>query len=219
MGRCCICGKDTDGNAGGLLIDGRTVPICDDCGKILDSVETMEQSDPKRKELHTHLQEKLKNNGAADAVIEAVNDIFLEETADNVNEFIESEKIEYEREQQEEKAIAEASSGNAIESLCGILSVFAWVFLICGIILSFVIGIPLTNDYYARSTGWSVIFGGIIGTCLSFAMIMLALSVASAIGKINDKMDEANEKIENTNKQLSKIASMLSSSENRKQKK
>ena len=50
-------------------------------------------------------------------------------------------------------------------------------------------------------------------------MIMIALSVASTIGKINDKMDEANEKIENTNKQLSKIASMLSSSENRKQKK
>lgn len=219
MGRCCICGKDTDANAGGLLINGRTAPICDDCGKILDSAEAMEQSDPRRKELHSQLQEKLKNSGAASAVIGAVNEIFVGEPAENIQEFIESEKIEYEREKQQEKAAAEASSGSSIESLCSFLSVFAVVFLIGGIILSLVIGIPLTKDYYARSSGWSVIIGGIIGTVLSFAMIMLVLSVASAIGRINDKMDDTNEKIENTNKQLSRIASMLSSAENRKQKK
>lgn len=50
-------------------------------------------------------------------------------------------------------------------------------------------------------------------------MIMLALSVASAIGKINEKIDDTNEKLENTNKQLSRIATILSSSENQKQKK
>ena len=37
------------------------------------------------------------------------------------------------------------------------------------------------------------------------------LGVASAIGRINDKMDDTNEKIETTNKQLQKIAGLLSS--------
>lgn len=219
MGRCCICGKDTDANSGGLLINGRTAPICNDCGGILDSAEELAPSDPKRKALHSQLQEKMKDNGAASSVIEAVNEIFSGEAEESVKEFVESEKIEYEKEKQEEKEVAALSSGSSIESLCNFLSVFAVIFLIGGIILSFVIGIPLTKDYYARSSGWSVIIGGIIGTILTFAMIMLVLSVASAIGKINDKMDDTVEKIGDTNKQLSRIVSMLSSSENRKQKK
>ncbi len=219
MGRCCICGNNTDANFGGLLINGRTAPICNDCGEVLDAVEAMEQSDPKRKTLHSLLQEKMKDSGATSSVIEAVNDIFVGEAEENVKEFIETEKIEYEREKHEAREAAAASSSSPIESLCNFLSVFAVIFLIGGVILSFVIGIPLTKDYYARASGWSVIIGGIIGTVLSFAMIMLALSVASAIGKINDKMDDTNERIDNTNKQLSRIANMLSSSENKKQKK
>lgn len=217
MGRCCICGNNTDANSGGILINGRTAPICNDCGEILDAVETMDQQDPQRKSLHSLLQGKMKESGATSSVIETVNEIFAGEAAENVKEFIESEKNEYEREKQEEKEVAAAGSGNSIESLCNFLSVFAVIFLVSGMIVSLIIGVPLTN--YMPSSGWSIIIGGIIGTVLVFAMIMLVLCVSSAIGKINDKMDDTNDKIDNTNKQLSRIANMLSSSENHKQKK
>lgn len=124
-----------------------------------------------------------------------------------------------EREKREEKEIAAITSKNHIESLCNFLSVFALVFLVCAILLCLVIGGILVSDSLTRATGWTIIIGGVLGAILSFAMIMLMLNVALAVGKINDKMDITNEKIDHTNKQLDRIVNMLSDAENRKQKK
>ena len=216
MGRCCICGNNTDANSGGLLINGRTAPICNECGEILDAAETLEQQNPQKIELHSLLNGKMKENGAPIPVIEAVNEFFTGEETDDINAFIASERNEHEREKREAAA---ARSDNQIEGLCSFLAVFAVIFLVAGVILSLVIGIPLTKDSYTRAGGWSVIIGGMLGTVLSFAMILLVLSVASAIGKINDKMNVTNEKIDRTNQQLSGIAGMLPSFDSRRQKK
>ncbi len=219
MSRCCICGNETESNAGGLLINGRTAPICNACGDVLDAAETMDRQNPRKKELLSLLQEKMKENGSSSAVIEAINEIFSEDPSEDIKEFIQTEKNDIEREKREEKEIAAITSKNHIESLCNFLSVFAVIFLVCGILLCLVVGGILASEPLTKATGWTIIIGGILGTILCFAMIMLMLNVALAIGKINGKMDVTNEKIENTNKQLGRIANMLSSAENRKQKK
>ncbi|MBE5803638.1 MAG: hypothetical protein E7316_03900 [Clostridiales bacterium] len=212
MERCCICGHDADLNLGGLLINGRTVPICADCAGILDKAEELDQNAPERKELHAQLQAKMKNSNAGHVVIATVNRIFTNEDSQDIQMLNEREQIEH---QQETEAV---SPGSSIESLCSFLSVFAVILLIAGIVLSLLIGVPLTQLQMTRANGWGVIIGGIIGTMLTFAMIMLVLSVASAIGRINAKLDDTNDQLAATNKHLARIASMLSA-ENRKQKK
>ncbi len=216
MANCCICGKIAEADQGSLLINGRAVPICASCGDILDQVETLKQNDPKRNELYRVMQEKMKNGDAHPAVIETINEIFSDTDNATIQEYIEQDKVEAIREAEQEEQLASATHESSISSLSNFLSVFAVIFLILAIILSLVIGIPLTK--YEPATGWTVIIGGILGSVLTFSIIMLTLSVASTIANISNKLDDTNEQITTTNKQLSKIANMINS-ESKKQKK
>ena len=210
MGYCCICGNTTDSNSGSLLINGRTAPICDECAEVLDQAETLEMKDPRRAECLDILHEKMRLNGSGPAVIETVNKIIASQESMDFQKFIENEKEETRRQKQEEETMA-ATVVNPIERYGGFLAVFAIIFLVVGIILCIVMGGTLMNNSDTAPTGWAVLIGGSLLCILSYAMIMLLLSVASAIGKINDKIDDINGK-------LDKIVTYLSA-ENRKQKK
>ncbi len=217
MANCCVCGKVAEEDHGNLLVYGRLAPICASCGSILDDVEALQQNDPKRGELHKRIKEKMINSGASPAVIETIDSIFSNAEDTKIQEYIEREKVAAESEAaQNLESSKPSTSEGSISSLSKFLSVFAVIFLILAIILCLVIGIPLTR--YEPATGWSVIIGGILGSVLIFSIIMLTLSVASTIANISNKLDETNEQIASTNKQLNRIASMITT-EFKKQKK
>ena len=81
---CCICGKEVNTDDG-LYINGRTAPICDDCGTLLNNLESFTKDDPQREKSYKLLQNKMQSNKSNIAVIEAVKEIYQQE------EFIESE--------------------------------------------------------------------------------------------------------------------------------
>ena len=151
------------------------------------------------------------------AVVETIESIFSNTEDAKIQEYVEQEKAAAEREAENNLESSEPStSEGSISSLSSFLSVFAVIFLILAIILSLVIGIPLTR--FEPATGWTVIIGGILGSVLTFSIIMLTLSVASTIANISNKLDETNEQIASTNKQLNRIASIITN-EFKKQKK
>lgn len=217
MANCCVCGKVAEEDCGNLLVYGRPAPICASCGNILDDVESVQQNDPKREELHKKIKEKMISGGAMPAVVETIESIFSNTEDAKIQEYVEQEKAAAEREAENNLESSEPStSEGSISSLSSFLSVFAVIFLILAIILSLVIGIPLTR--FEPATGWTVIIGGILGSVLTFSIIMLTLSVASTIANISNKLDETNEQIASTNKQLNRIASIITN-EFKKQKK
>ena len=129
MSRCCICGHETGASSGGLLVNGRTAPICDECGELLDASESMDQQDPQRVELYSQLLGKMRSSGASNAVIESVKGIFSDVNSDEVREFIESEEKEFEREKLEEERERESTSatwsGTGGFILAGVIFLFA----------------------------------------------------------------------------------------------
>lgn len=216
MAYCCVCGKIVEEDHGMLLVRGRPVPICMTCGNILDDVEPLQQNDPKRKELYRKIQERMKN-GAGPAVIETIGAIFG--TTENVKsqKYVEQDEMETGRETEHNIESPKATTSEAtISSLSNFLSGFAVVFLILAIILCFVIGIPLTR--YKPTTGWTVIIGGVLGSILTFSVIMLMLSIATTIGNISNKLSESNKHMAENNKQLNRIVNMITA-EVKKQKK
>lgn len=217
MANCCVCGKVTEEDCGNLLVYGRTAPICTSCGNILDDIESLQQNDPKREELHKKIKDKMISGGAMPAVVETIESIFNNTEDAEIQKYVEEEKAAAERETENSIESSETStSEGSISSLSNFLSAFADIFLIVAVILSLVIGIPLIS--YEPAIGWTVIIGGILGSVLTFSIIMLTLSVASTIAKISNKLDETNEQIASTNKQLNRIASIITT-EFKKQKK
>lgn len=78
MKTCCICGNEvtTDDE---LYINGKTAPICTDCGNLLDRLETSGKTDPHRENAYKLLQSKMQNNNANVKVIEAISEIYKQE--------------------------------------------------------------------------------------------------------------------------------------------
>ncbi len=211
MGRCCICGNYTNEGSGVILINGRTIPVCDICGKMLDDAEKLQQDNPQRHEIYSALQERMRNSGAQSVVIETINNLFSSAESSRTQEYVEMEKKAQDREEQEERALEIPANRNEIEVLSNFLSIFAIIGLIGGIVLSLILGISLIHQPMMQATGWVVIVGGILLSILCFAIIMLALKVSSAIGSINDKMDDTNSNLENLNKKLTGIVKYYSS--------
>ena len=54
------------------------------------------------------------------------------------------------------------------------------------------------------ATGWGIIFGGILASILAFAMIMLLLSVAEAIGRIDQRLENIEKLMESGGKKTSR---------------
>ena len=87
-----------------MLINGKAVPICDECGGILDAAEALDPQEPQRNSLYRQLQDKMRENGSATAVIEKVRQIFTAE--ESVKEKITAELEQREQREAEREAAA-----------------------------------------------------------------------------------------------------------------
>ncbi len=175
MSRCCICGHETGASSGGLLVNGRTAPICDECGELLDASESMEQQDPQRAELYSQLLGKMRSSGASNAVIESVKGIFSDVNSDEVREFIESEEKEIEREKLEEEREKERerNSTSAISSGTGGFILAGAVFLVAALVF-YVISI--------RDVGYGVQVANIQTTVFAAACFVAGIVNFAAAG-------------------------------------
>ena len=80
MGYCCICGKEVgDDVLDGLLINDKTMPICEECGEKLDLLDNLDRGDSRREEVYAELQGKMKAGKASLHVMEAVEEIYEQE--------------------------------------------------------------------------------------------------------------------------------------------
>ena len=203
MGRCCICGKETDPSADGLLINGQSAPVCDECGKSLDMIEALDLNDPERDAAFSALQARMRASGAPAAVIETVTDIFLRKDTKDLSEPVSGAEEEEDR----PSAETDGEEYTPIERLTRFLSGFAVVFLIFGLLGSVILGVAMISTSGTGGVGWGVLIYRLVATVLLFAVIMLMLEVASAIGRIDVKMNETNSLLRSLNEKKSRTAS------------
>ena len=153
------------------MVNGRTAPICDECGELLDASESMDQQDPHRVELYSQLLGKMRSSGASNAVIESVKGIFSDVNSDEVREFIESEEKESEREKLEEERERESTS--AISSGTGGFILAGAVFLVAALVF-YVISI--------RDVGYGVQVANIQTTVFAAACFVAGIVNFAAAG-------------------------------------
>ena len=208
MDPCCICGTVEDEESGTLMVNGFAAPLCSGCAKLLDEAGALRSDDARRAQIRSRLNEKLKKYDAEIGVIESVNGFFEDGDPHELKAFLEAEEAEYRREKAEEAT--EADGRSSIHGIVHFLSVFAVIFLVLGILASYLIGVPMMHYRDTSLTGWIVIIGGTIMSILAYACITLTLSVASAIGSIDEKLSDTNDRIDTMNERLARFADMFS---------
>ena len=82
MKTCCICGNEVGNDPDELFINGQTVPVCADCGKLLDKLESLTKTDPQRESVYHLLLEKMQSIDAHDEVINTVSEIYQQDGSD-----------------------------------------------------------------------------------------------------------------------------------------
>jgi hypothetical protein len=198
MNTCCICGKETGNDPQALIVNGEERQICDECAAVLDVAETADPASQGRINAVKDLKERLKTGAAPAEVCVAVEEIINPADMKVIEQEIKEELI---REKEEEED--EGPQRSSIESLTHFLSVFAIVFLVAGILTCLIVGGILAGHYETSATGWFMIIGGSLIVILTFAVILLALAVAEAIGRIDQRMENVEsilEKLQKTSK-------------------
>jgi hypothetical protein len=130
MANCCVCGKVAEEDCGNLLVYGRPAPICASCGNILDDVESVQQNDPKREELHKKIKEKMISGGAMPAVVETIESIFSNTEDAKIQEYVEQEKAAAEREAENNLESSEPSTKYVFISHFTMFMVILWVIIL-----------------------------------------------------------------------------------------
>lgn len=206
MNTCCICGKETGADPQGIAVKGKTCPICDDCSALLDVVETTDPKTPASENAVKTLKKNMLDNGSLMDVYDAVVDIIngpKQAVAESETE-AEGEPAPVVTHGLKPEEADETPESSSIQGLVNFLSKFAVFFLIVGILGSLIVGGIMVGNSPTPATGWGIIFGGILVSILSFAMIMLLLSVAEAIGRIDQRLENIEKLMESGSKKTTR---------------
>ncbi len=194
MSACCICGHDTGDDALAIVVNGKERQICDECASMLDVLQEEENGSPRREEAVSALKKKMLDSVASMDVYNAVNEII--HPSKSLNYFQASAKEAFREQEDTEETAETASDSSPIEKLVNFLSVFAVVFLVAGVLMSLIVGFIMVSHYETNATGWILIIAGTLGTILTFAVIMLGLAVAEAVGRMDRRMENIEAMVE-----------------------
>lgn len=202
MNTCCICGKEIGADPQAIAVKGKTCPICDDCSALLDVVETMDAKTPASENAVKALKKNMLDNSSSMDVYDAVVDIINApgQAVAEAEAETEGEPAPVVTHGLKPEEVDDAPESSSIQGLVNFLSKFAVFFLIVGILGSLIIGGIMAGNSATSATGWGIIFGGILASILSFAMIMLLLSVAEAIGRIDQRLENIEKLMESGGK-------------------
>ena len=175
MSHCCICGHEADEGCGGLLVNGRTAPICNECAELLDSIESSDQQNPQREEQYAALLGKMKMSGASNAVIEAVTGIANDMDPEKIRDYIETEEKEAEREKQEEEERQVREAAFSSSKTSGFI--FTGVLFLVAAIVFYILSV--------RDVGYGIQVANIQMTVFAAACFLAGIINFVAVGIVN----------------------------------
>lgn len=205
---CCICGKEFDEEGAVLLVSGKPSSVCAECADELDIIANEVSTDSDRNHAAESLKKKMTTHGSHYTVVEAVMRIINENIKVTVSDKNDN-NCDKKKEQAEESVTD--SSNRSIKSFCSYLTTLLKVYRVAGIIISLICGIVMIGNPYTLSAGFGVLIGGILFTVLSFSISMLMISVASAIGEMNNRVANICDHLDLTTKHITRITNILSS--------
>lgn len=91
-------------------------------------------------------------------------------------------------EKPEEKRTKELGDNNAEK----IISIFAYVTLVLGCLVSFIYGISLMGHYLTEVLGLVVIIVGVVGSIISWSLLMVVANISNNIRQIKYELKKKN---------------------------
>lgn len=219
MNYCCICGKklsDQWEDSAKLVVKGEKLPICGECADLLGSLKGNKQN-----AAADELRKKIAEQHCTPDVRVAVNAIILagyaerRGTAENGQGGEDREEQAFQEGMEAFESDTEIYSENSrsIYRRCDFLEIVLSVGFFFAIIAILVIGIPMMKIEKTEAIGLGIMIGGIFASILIYVMLSLLLKVATAIGKIDDKMNAVTRRMDQTLIQMKRIADHISDSD------
>ena len=219
MDSCCICGKKLSEqweDSAKLVVKGEKLPLCGECADLLDSLKGNNQD-----AAADELRKKIAEQYCTFDVRVAVNAIILAAYAERKGA-AENGRGGEDREEQafqegmdtfEPETEIYSENSKSIYRWCNLLEVILTVGIAFVILAILIIGMPMIVNEKTKAIGLGIVIGGICTSVLFYIILSLLLNVATAIGKIDDKMNAVTRRMDQTLLQLKRIADHISDSD------